>query len=122
MKKLVIGCVLFMSFNVLADQCYVISENEAKSAEKIVQNSDAIMKYCEPCGGSKTFHSVKEVSYDAWEDTYNLADPSSKVLSINEKPVDIAYIFVKTGEKTYTNLSKLVGCDSRSVSSFINLD
>lgn len=119
MKKLVTGCLLLMSLNVFADQCYVISEGQAKSAKKIVENSDAIMKYCEPCGGYATFHNVKEVSYSSWENNFNLADPNSKVLSINEELVDIAYIFVKTGERTYTNLSKLVGCDSQSVSSFL---
>lgn len=118
-QLLVFGLALgttFVSGFVFADQCVYVSAEQAKQAQELVVEYGTIASFCEPCG----MHTPIVAKVDTVENI-SANYQGFHILSINGKNVDLAYTFVKTGENTFENLSKLVDCTSHGVSQSLAL-
>ncbi len=101
---------------VSADQCQLIpSEQMSKALDHIKPNSQYV-RFCEPCGDKnfyqqsvQTVESLR-VSQEAFDDEVLWE------LFLNDRSIDLAYIFVRTAEGSFLNLSKLADCPSSDVS------
>ena len=96
-----------------ADQCAWIDEAAALKAQSIVKRSSQFIEFCEPCGdkapGAPQLAKTVEV---------NAAGDQYQEVSINGKPIDLAYVFVNTSgrDARFENLAKLAGCPATGVS------
>ena len=113
----VVALVLTVSSLAAADQCQWTTAQQAEDAARLLKIfSDQYVDYCEPCGDAQSLLPIEsvEVLPTGYEDYYTVA--------VNGQEIDLAYAFVRTGKSTFTNLSKLVGCPSHDVSSFITVE
>ncbi|MCU0701370.1 MAG: hypothetical protein MUC96_33085 [Myxococcaceae bacterium] len=96
----------------LADQCAWIPRGQAEKAISKLKGKNVI-EWCEPCGEPKP---AKTAAKKASVVTARPVDDGKlgEVL-VNEKPVDLAYLFVEWGN-TYRNVASLVGCPATGVS------
>ncbi|WP_298610203.1 hypothetical protein [uncultured Thiothrix sp.] len=95
-----------------ADQCALISAEQAGKALDFLKPTGTIVEFCEPCG-DKDFYSKPEQTITDIQASQQDADWSVKV---NGKELDLAYTFVRNAEGSYLNLSKLANCPSDDVS------
>lgn len=94
-----------------ADQCQWVTKAQADKAQQILTSSSKLVEYCEPCGDAAPGVPQRIESANAM-----VPAASYWELSINGKPADLAYVFVKTSDTEYTNLAKLAGCPATGVS------
>ena len=100
------------SLPVMADQCAWISQDQAARAAGKVKVGEIILKFCEPCGDREPAeHRVTSVRSRPVKDASAYWE-----LVINDRPVDIAYVFVPSGSGTFRNLAGLAGCKTTGVS------
>jgi hypothetical protein len=110
-----LGCVLLIhTTTARADQCIVVKPEVAKWAAKVLADQTAI-KHCEPCDEKRPSppFAVKRVETRAWS-----GDTTQKVVVVNGKEEDLAYLYVQTGPDTYTNVAAMAGCPTTGVSPF----
>ena len=97
----------------LADQCAYISREMADTAiNMLVASSRNAIDFCEPCGDRRpgrpyriTEVLIRDTGYENyWE------------VLVNGQPVDLAYLFLKTGAFTWTNAAALISCETHDVS------
>lgn len=99
----------------LADQCQLVNRNQFEYARSLI-NKDGlsgrhIMEICEPCGDySPRFTSVYRLDYRNQGGMYG-----SYEFAVNGRPLDLAYAYVRTGPRRYSNLAWLVGCPTTGV-------
>lgn len=109
-----------------ADQCSYVSLNAAIGATELIKIGSYVMHHCEPCGNlSKKTELVTEINYAMVKSPFVPPGQYYQV-SINGNPVDLAYLFWQTKGQmadddfaVFTNVSKMVGCASTDVSSFL---
>lgn len=89
-----------------ADQCQAVDAETGKWALKLLVKGAQTVEFCEPCGDKQPKAPVA---------VFGAAYKGDEV-TINGKGVDLAYVFVQTGAKTFTNLALLVGCPTSGVS------
>ena len=100
----------------LADQCAYVTEQQAQDAAKLVRIGDKVTQYCEPCGdGSKVTETVSSVGYASVNYMQFFG------LTINGKPVDLAYTYLRTSTAVDANMAYLVGCPASGVSMFLKV-
>ncbi len=92
-----------------ADQCAIVDPTVATRAADLAKKSDAVIEYCEPCGDKLPPFARQLTS----------AEAKSKVVWINGKPVDLAYVFIHTTGDEYQNLGLAAGCTAHGVSKTI---
>lgn len=97
---------------VWADQCALISADQAGKALDFLEPGGAIVEFCEPCG-DKDFYSKPEQTI-----TNIQAQQEGEywAVKVNGTGLDLAYTFVRNAEGSYLNLSKLANCPSDDVS------
>jgi len=109
MKKIIFCIALLTISSAFADQCQLVTKNQAKKALNLVLESNKVEGFCELCGEElPKLLVVNKVSVeragfgDFWE------------LKINDKISDLAYTYVNGH-----NLAEIVGCEVMGVSSSI---
>ncbi|HPY40481.1 MAG TPA: hypothetical protein PLM98_08190 [Thiolinea sp.] len=107
--SLLIGC---MSGSVLADQCALISPEQAGKALDFLKPGGTIVEFCEPCG-DKDFYSK---SQQIINDVQAKLEQEYWAVKVNGKELDLAYTFVRNAEGSFLNVSKLADCPSDDVS------
>ena len=117
LSSFVVTLVLTVSSLAAADQCQWTTAQQAEDAARLLSLFPGqYIDYCEPCGGEKAFVPFERVTVEStgYEDYFTV--------KVNGQEIDLAYVFVRTGKSTFANLSKLVGCPSQDVSSFITAE
>jgi hypothetical protein len=100
-----------------ADQCAWIDEAAAHKAQAVLAKAPKFIEYCEPCGDKAPGvpQAVKNITVAA-------AGGEFKEVSIAGKPIDLAYVFVKTDDLHYRNLAELAGCPATGVSPSLTIE
>lgn len=117
MKKLIISTFLLMLFTNLAwaDQCSTLPNEKALKAKEIISNFikthevAVIDLYCEAC--------MDKIPKALVADTVNLKNfqvKGFKEILINEKSIDLAYVYIN-GE----NLASMIDCKTIGVDQFL---
>jgi hypothetical protein len=110
--------MLLLIVTAWADQCAWNEKAHADAALAHLTRGSSWVSFCEPCGDAKPVvgevgqATAANVHENYWE------------VSVDGAPIDLAYTFVRASpdDVWYTNLSKLVGCPSSSVSPKIFVD
>lgn len=95
-----------------ADQCALISAEQAGKALDFLKPGGTIVEFCEPCGDkdfySKSAQSITEIQARQEQEYWSV--------KVNGTALDLAYTFVRNAEGSYLNLSKFADCPSDDVS------
>lgn len=125
MKSILFTFVTLFSINAMADQCQVVSRQEAERAALLIQKNSVVTDYCEPClnGGEKVGKTsvVNKVKLE----TVVLGNEIYTEIKINDQSVDLAYLFIQVAPNRSVNVAKAIGCstlDESSVSSVIDMN
>ncbi len=114
MKKLMMTCAFMLSTAAFADQCQIVSAEQAERAQLLLRPGAEVMSLCEPCN---------EVSRDAKVSVVRSVSSndydSDKEIKINTKVVDLAYTFIKVAPNRFVNVAKVVGCPAEGVSDVV---
>lgn len=94
-----------------ADQCAWLDDEQATTAQVILQEHPNVLEYCEPCGDEKPGEPfpVKTVHIA-------IPKPGYKTIVINSEEVDLAYLYIEISPTQYENLALQVGCPAEDVS------
>ncbi len=95
-----------------ADQCALISAEQAGNALDFLKPGGTMVEFCEPCG-DKDFYSKPE---QLITDIQARQEQEYWSVKANGKELDLAYTFVRNAEGSYLNVSKLANCPSDDVS------
>jgi hypothetical protein len=100
-----------------ADQCAWVDRLVANEANVLLERSPKYIEFCEPCGDKAPGipQLAKEVEVTTPEGGY-------REISINGRPIDLAYVYVKTDATHYRNLGLLAGCDATGVSPSLTIE
>src|SRR5262245_53493774 len=100
-----------------ADQCQWVEPDQAAKAVAILKRSPKLIDYCEPCDDQAP--GVPRVATHV-----SVADQDNgyQEVSIDGKPIDLAYIYVKTSDARYENLASLAGCPATGVSPSLTVE
>lgn len=125
MKSILFTFVTLFSINAMADQCQVISLQEAERAVLLIQKNSVVTDYCEPClNGGKKVGKTSVVNKVKLE-TVVLGNEIYTEIKINDQSVDLAYLFIQVAPNRSVNVAKAIGCstlDESSVSSVIDMN
>lgn len=116
MKKIFI--MLFfasLTCSAFADQCQLVDGADQKyvwkSAQALLKNAKEFVSYCGKCDDDLSKVKIERVISSG---KYTLKDDpfleQYRGVQINNKNVDMAYIYIRTGSRVFTNLALLVGC------------
>jgi len=98
--------------NLFADQCAWNDSAVADKAVKLLKQKSSVVHWCELCSDDKP---VKEKIKVVISNT--VENGKYHEISINGKPVDLAYVFIPSAKKGYyNNLGKLSNCGASGVS------
>lgn len=92
-----------------ADQCQVLDAAQAYKAASILAGAPHVIDFCEPCGDQVP--GIPEVAHRV-----EVVGTGTHELAINGRTVDLAYTYVQTSPRQYTNLAALAGCEATGVS------
>ena len=118
-RKLLMSKVIFLSVlsgffmsSVRADQCQLISAEQAAKSLDFLKPNSKIVEFCEPCGDkdfyTRTPQAIVDVQAKAEDDYW--------AVYVNGKNIDLAYTFVANAQGDFLNVSKLANCPSDDVS------
>jgi hypothetical protein len=96
-----------------ADQCQWVDEAAAAKAQAILASSPKIIAFCEPCGD--TVPGIPEVASRV-EVVTPEAGYRELYLNGSKRGIDLAYTYVQTSQRQYSNLAALAGCEASDVS------
>lgn len=113
-KKLILAALFsgILMSSAWADQCALISAEQAGRALDFLKPGGTIVEFCEPCG-DKDFYSKPE---QLIADIQARQEQEYWSVKVNGKELDLAYTFVRNVEGSYLNVSKLANCPSDDVS------
>ena len=127
--SLFIGLAL-VGLRAQADQCAWMDGSDGKSgqnyvvksAKKLLDRDSEYINYCAPCGNGGPSKIIKAENVaigfakmgNATYDGTN-GEAAFRKVSIQGEDVDLAYIYVRTGSRVFTNLALLVGCPAKEV-------
>lgn len=109
------ACLVLISFLISpawADQCALISPEQAGKALDFLKPGGVIVEFCEPCG-DKDFYSKPQQTIN---DVQAVLEKEFWAVKVNGKELDLAYTFVRNAEGSFVNVSKLADCPSDDVS------
>lgn len=107
---------LVLASTARADQCAWNEEAHATKAKTILAEHPKVIEYCEPCGDK-----APGEPYVASSVTIGSPAAGYKEVSINGKPIDLAYTYVQVSSTRYKNLAKLAGCPATGVSASLKI-
>lgn len=110
MKKILFAAMimLVMSIHSFADQAMLIKKADAEKASHFLEKGTKIREFCAPCGDK----AWTEITADVIEIRNN---PSDSEILINDKSIDLAYIYIEKDGK-WRNLAMLTGISVSGVS------
>ena len=112
-KKLALALfVCLISTAAVADQCQLISPEQAGKALDFLKPGGTIVEFCEPCG-DKNFYSKPQQIIN---NIQAVLEQEYWAVKVNGKGIDLAYTFVRNAEGSFLNASKLADCPSDDVS------
>jgi hypothetical protein len=100
-----------------ADQCAWIEGAVAQKAQTLLTSAPKFIEFCEPCGDKAPGVPQRVQGVDL-----HAADGALFELTLNGKPIDLAYTFVKTDDTHYKNLAALAGCPATGVSRQLTIE
>ena len=112
MKKLTLLLVLMCGFSgsVLADQAMYVDRATADKAVAILKKQKEIKHFCKPCDDVR---AKEEVVYSA--KTFSANNTSNDyIVYVNDKEIDLAYVYYKKGLFNWVNLAMDAGFDQVS--------
>lgn len=114
LKILLIGLfVLIVNSNSFADQCAMISKKQASGALKHLKKGTTVYKFCAPCGDTfPTPITIRNVQISD-------SDENVQVYVNSNEEIDLAYVYVPSGQGNYVNLAILVGCPVSDVPKYL---
>lgn len=115
MKFTMLAIAMFAG-SVFADQCAWISKEEAVRASLLIQNGAEVSFLCQPCGEKLADAKVSVVR----KAEAKQVDREYFEVSINGKPIDLAYTYIKVAPNKFVNVAKVVGCEATDVSPSIS--
>ena len=115
MKKLFVACALTLSSLAFADQCQIVSAEQAARAQLLLRPGAEVLALCEPCGEAIARSRVSVV-----RNTNQVDYEGDKEIKINNKVVDLAYTFIKVAPNRFVNIAKVIGCPAEDVSDVIS--
>ena len=115
--NLIVFIFTFLSFtNSFADQCVVISKEQAmKAVKEYLKEGIQIYYFCVPCKdrAPKT-EIIRDVQMS--QDNSQWASPSEFNIFVNHEKIDLAYTYVPDSKGNYVNLAFIIGCPTEDVS------
>jgi hypothetical protein len=118
MKSWAIALALVVSSRVAhADPCQAVSDEVASDAATEINEHREIVRFCEPCGDKAPGVPEKHVVATTRREERGWSE-----VVVNGKPIDLAYTFVRTNDRTYDNLAALVSCDAPGVSRTLRIE
>jgi hypothetical protein len=99
-----------------ADQCAVLDETTAARAVDALRRHPDIVSFCEPCG---------EVAPGVPDRVTRVAARPTGggfEVSVDGRPVDLAYTYARTSSHRYENLAALAACPTTGVSPSLAID
>lgn len=99
--------LLFISNNAAADQCVYIDEKTRDAAYEMLKTTDVYTDFCAPCQDAEPIEKkVDKLEYKKVD--YMENDEQFYKIYINDKPIDLAYVYIngrnlgmQTSCKTY---------------------
>jgi hypothetical protein len=98
---------VFATASAMADQCAVLTQEQAVHAIKLLNAANSVERFCENCG-EKSPTQLNPYTVDL--QTFNGLGSGEFSVSVNGKLEDIAYLYVDD-----INLAKMVGCATTGV-------
>ena len=112
-KKLALALfVCLISNATLADQCQLISPEQAGKALNFLKPGGTIVEFCEPCGDEDFYSKPQQII----NNIQAVLEKEYWSVKVNGTGVDLAYTFVRNAEGSFLNVSKLADCPSDDVS------
>ena len=113
MKAILFTLVTLFSVTAMADQCQLITREEANRAVLLLQKNAVVTDFCEPCinGGAK----VSKTTVVKTATVKNVQMSPNSYLSevtVNGKGIDLAYTFIQVAPNKSVNLAKAIGCST----------
>lgn len=102
-----------------ADQCAWLDAKDQKhaveSAVWMLKNSKSkeFVSFCSNCEGEHAVISNVQKAESVSQGNPSIGDSTYseyKTITVNDKNIDLAYIYVRTGNRVFTNLALLTGC------------
>ncbi|MBC7973608.1 MAG: hypothetical protein H7138_01390, partial [Myxococcales bacterium] len=113
-----LGLVALTAAPARADQCQWLEDPAvATRAMRELASHPEVISYCEPCGDA-----APGAPYSVASTSIRRVDPSAVTLVVDGQEVDLAYLYVKTGERQYRNLAALAGCPTSDVSPSLRVE
>lgn len=113
MRGVIVAVLMLATGAVRADQCAVVSREQAQSAVRQLPKGTLFVTYCEPCGDKKP--SVPDMV--SISESKPWQTPPQYEVVVNGKSVDLAYLYVQkaAGDTHYVNAASLGGCQTQGV-------
>lgn len=108
--------ILTMTTLAQADQCQLISVEQAAKALNHIKPASEFVAFCEPCGDNDFYKQEIQTVDDLKVKKDNFDSQTYWEISLNNKSIDLAYTFIRTADGSFLNMSKLADCPSEGVS------
>lgn len=107
--------IIFLFTDSWADQCVVISKDQASIALKYLKEGITIYEFCPPCGDNFPKPVIiRNVQILKWQNS-----PTDVQISVNHEDIDLAYVYVPDGRGNYINLAMLTNCPVSDVPRYL---
>lgn len=115
-NKWILACALCLPVAAWADQCELISADQASEMMEYLKPNIEYVHFCEPCG-DKDFYKRKvervrrlQIGMEkSGNDTY-------WSVTVNGKGIDLAYTYIRGEDGGFLNLADLANCPTDGVS------
>ena len=117
MKALLVLPFLLVPTLAHADQCELVSDDVATRALSAMRGHPNVIELCEPCGDQAPGapHAIDHLAKRRGSD-------GAFAVTLDERDVDLAYLYVQTSPSTYANVAALAGCPTTEVSPSLHVD
>ena len=117
MKALLAILFLLVPTLAHADQCELVSDDVATRAVSAIHGHPNVIEFCEPCGDQAPGepHAIAHVAKQRDRDGFF-------AVMLDQREVDLAYLYVQTAPATYANVAALAGCPASGVSPSLHVD
>ena len=114
MKTFIAALFMTVSAGAFADQCQLISAEQADRAALLIQSGSEIAYLCQNCGETIPNAEYTTARKVELRDSYGY-----KEMTIKGQGVDLAYTYVKVAPRKYVNVASVIGCEAEGMSKII---
>lgn len=115
MKKVLVLAISLFAINIYADQCSIVTDQQARGAEFVLKKGDSLINYCEPCQDPMFGYITEPESLTIKTIEIKKVGEDENEVLINGESYDLAYLFKHKYDNVYLNVSKMVRCPSFEV-------